>query len=240
MNFFVLLLLFTFSAFATTFKVQSIDQQLKHADGVLLGHYLESKTIRLESGKLATQMIFKMEREFGLQSELFGMDEVIVHYPGGELDDVRIEVQGVPKFVPGEKVVVFTRSHNNRYWGLNLGMGTYKYINYGNEKLLVNTIFPSHPKMGQISLGEFEKAVRKIKGSQMKEVVNSAHLLEMAQKKLERVPASETEGKNRTIASHQEEVDNNAASSSFRTFWLLALLAFLGTCVRFAHRNVHK
>lgn len=227
-------------ASATTFQLQGLDQQLKEADGVLMGHFLKSRSVELENGRIATQMIFKMQKEYGLQSELFGMDEVIIHYPGGQIGDQRVEVQGTPKFIPGEKVVIFTRSHNNRYWGLNLGMGTYKIINYGKENMLVNTIFPQHPQIGQYPVEEFEKSVRAIKGSHLRVVLSNSHPVEITNRIQERSPASATEGKKRTVASEREEVDNNAASSSFRTFWLLAFLAFLGTCFRFMQRKGHK
>lgn len=220
---------------ATTFQIQRLDQQLREADGVMEGHYLKSHSITLENGRVATQMIFRIQREFGLQSELFGMDEVIIHYPGGQVGDLRVEVQGVPKFIPGEKVVIFTRSVDNRYWGLNLGMGTYKMVNYGNKTMLVNTLFPNHPEMGQVPLDKFEDLVRQIKGVQLK-VVTSSHLLEISKNPETAATLRINQGQNRTIASHEEEVDNETTSTSFKTFWLLVLLAFLGTCFRFAHR----
>lgn len=235
MKFLMLLsVLIPLSVSATTFKLQSVDQQLKQADGIIIGHFLKSKSVELESGKLATQMIFKMKKEHGLQSEQFGMDEVIVHYPGGKMGDVRVEVQGVPKFVPGEKVVIFIKSVKSRYWGLNLGMGTYKVVNYGKENVMVNSLFPHDPKMGQVKLEEFEREVRIIKGEYLKIVRDISYVPENIDQKEVRSPASVSEGKMRAIASEKEEVDNNPASSSLRTFWLVGILAFLGACFRFS------
>ena len=68
------------------------------------------------------------------------MDEVIVHYPGGKLNDKHMKVEGVPEFTPGEKVLLFIKSVNNRYWGMNLGFGSFRVINYGKEIILVNYI----------------------------------------------------------------------------------------------------
>lgn len=241
MKFFILLsLLISLPLSATTFRLQSAEQQLKAADGIILGHYLRSKSIKLEDGKIATQMIFKMDKELGMQSDFFGMDEVIVHYPGGKLGDVRVEIQGVPRFIPGEKVVIFTKSVQSRYWGLNLGMGTYKVVNYGEEKVMVNSLFPHHPQMGQVKLEDFEKSVRTIKGDYLKVVRDVSYVPDSTRSEQVRAPATATEAKIRTIASEKEEVDNYAANSTFQSFWLVALLAFLGSCFRFVQNRSRK
>lgn len=122
----IFLSVFSLGAIATTFRIQPIENQIKEADGLFQGNFLRKKTIALEDGRLATQMIFKMSKEVGLQSDFFGMDEVIVHYPGGTLNGITSQVDGVPEFVSGEKVVLFIRNVDNRYWGLNLGYGSFK------------------------------------------------------------------------------------------------------------------
>lgn len=226
-------------AFSTTFKLQSMHQQIQEADGIMVGQYLESKSVRLENGKIATQMIFKMQKEFGLQSELFGMDEVIIHYPGGRIGDTRVDVQGVPRFIPGQPVVVFIKNVRDRYWGMNLGMGSFSVVNYGKDTMMINSLFPDDPKIGQVKLAEFEKNVRFLKGSQLKTVQAPAYLPENTSETPARLPASVEEGKIRTIASEQEQSENYSASSSYGTFWLVALLGFLGFCYRFVQRRNH-
>lgn len=221
-----------FPVFATTFQIQPIDVQLRHADGVFLGHYLRKKSIQLEDGSVATQMIFKMKKEFGLQSDLLGMDEVIIHYPGGSWGEKTVHVDGLPEFVPGEQVVVFTKNVRNRYWGLNLGMGTYKVIRYSRDSMLVNSLFPQDSRMGQVRFDEFEKTVRRIKGGSLKVVLTPQYLTEPERKN--RQPAAVTEGKNRTVAGSSEEEDNNLAETGFHPMWLLAFLAFIGSCFRLA------
>jgi anion-transporting ArsA/GET3 family ATPase len=233
---FILVFVLSYSAFGTTFRVQSLEQQMSEAQGILIGHYLREQSIRLESGRIATQKIFQIEREFGLQSDFLGMKEVIVHYPGGQVDDEHVLIQGVPEFIAGEKVVILTKSHNNRFWGLNLGMGAFKIINYGEKDIMVNTLFPNHPKLGQYPLSELEPMVREIKKSELKIVSQKVYPTENKAVSQVRFPASVSERKIRSIASNTDEGDNNTAGS-LGTFWLLALLAFLGVCFRFIHRN---
>lgn len=220
---------------ATTFQVQTIDQQLRHADGVFIGHYLKKKYIQLEDGTIATQMVFKMRKEFGLQSDLLGMDEVLIHYPGGKWQEKVVEVQGLPDFVSGEQVVIFTKNIHNRYWGLNLGMGTYKIVRFGQDPMMVNSIFPEDRKMGQIKLEEFEKTVRAIKGGSLKVVMVPQYPIERDREM--RTPASERQGKNRTVAGGSEEGENKAAENGFHPMWLLAFLAFMGSCFRLARQR---
>lgn len=233
----MLCFLITSPVWATVFQMQTVDQQIKESDSIMVGHFLKSKTIQLDDGSLATQMIFKMEKEFGLQSELFGMDEVIVHYPGGKMGNQIVRVHGVPEFVSGEKVVLMITSRDDRYWGMNLGFGTFKVVNYGNEKMLINTIFPENTQVGQIRISDFEKKVRTIKGSGLKVVRSEVYPTE---KDSSRAPASVTEEKNRTIASQTEEVENKEAEPQSNVLWLVAFLAFLGGLFRFLKHKEAK
>jgi hypothetical protein len=222
--------LISLSVSATTFQVQPVERQIQEADGIIQGHFLRSKTIELENGSLATQMIFKMTKETGLQSELFGLDEVIIHYPGGAKGDQIVRVDGVPEFLGGEKVVLFISNVQNRYWGMNLGFGSFKVVNYGRQTILVNSLFPEHPKVGQVGLEYFEKAVKDIRGSSFK-VVQVQHYPTIPQTE-GRAPASlDTEGQNRSLASNSEESENDG-SSPVTMYWLIALLGFTGGLFR--------
>lgn len=232
------LLLLSVPVYATVFQVQPVTQQIREADGIIQGHFLRSQPVKLENGSIATQMIFKMNKEIGMQSELFGMDEIIIHYPGGKIGDVITSVEGVPKFIPGEKVVVMVKSYEDRFWGMNLGFGSFKVINYGNEKLIVNTIFPKNRVAGQMKMEDFEKQVRLIKGSRMKVVYAPGYPSEKI-KNGERAPASTLEeGKNRAIASKTDQGENGMATEEgLNPFWLVLLLAILGGMFRLSRQK---
>lgn len=234
------LLLITFPAAATVFQPQTVDQQIKEADGIIVGHYLRKKSIKLDDGSIATQMIFKMNKEYGMQSDLFGMDEIIVHYPGGKVGDLTVRVEGVPTFIPGESVALMIKSNSDRYWGLNLGMGSFKIVNYGNETLIINSIFPNDRKLSQVKLDEFEKSVKTIKGSSLKVVLTPAYPTESDNQVAQRMPASLEEGKNRAIASKTEEGENEDGSPGVSNFWLIGLLAIMGGTFRFMRQKEAK
>lgn len=239
-RFFILLTLTT-QLMATTFKIQPIEQQIKESDGLFQGNFLRSKTVELEDGSLATQMFFKISKEVGLQSDFYGMDEVIVHYPGGKTADREVRVEGIPEFVTGEKVVLFISSVDNRYWGMNLAFGTYKMINYGKEVMLVNAVFPEDPKVGQINFQQFEKIVKDIKGTSLK-VVQAPQIPASPQEtETLRAPASiEEEGQNRTVASESDQSDNQEEQPSLPIFWLVMALGFTGGLFRLNNRRAQK
>lgn len=236
----LLLFLITLPVHATVFQKQPIGQQIKEADGIVQGHFLRKKYIKLDNGNIATQMIFKMNKETGMQSELFGMDEIIIHYPGGKWDNQMVKVEGVPDFVPGEHVILMVKSMEDRYWGMNLAFGTFRIVNYGKEKRIVNSVFPDDRSVGQISLEEFEKQVKSIRGLGMKVVMNPEYHGEIVNK-TQRAPASvqELEGQNRAIASDSEEEENNNGHGVSPT-WLIFILAVMGGIFRLTRQREVK
>lgn len=225
---------------ATVFRPQPVEVQIKEADGVVLGHFLKSKVVQLENGSVATQMIFKMKKEYGMQSDLFGMDEIIVHYPGGKLKDKTVHVSGVPTFIPGENVALLIKSREDRYWGLNLGMGTFKIINYGNEKMVVNSLFPEDRRMSQLKLEDFEKTVKLVKKEGLRVVLSPEYPSESDAVAPKRIPASTTEGQNRAIASKIEKGENEEKGPIINNLWLILLLAGLGGWFRLARQKEAK
>jgi hypothetical protein len=236
----LLLLLLSLPVGATVFQMQTIDQQIKDSDGIIIGHYLRKKSIKLENGSLATQMIFKMNKEVGMQSELFGMDEIIIHYPGGKLGDQHVKVDGVPEFVSGENVILMVKSSQDRFWGMNLGFGSFKVINYGNQKMIVNTLFPNDRNVGQVSMEDFEKTVKLIKKSSFKVVMAPSYPSESGSETPLRMPATVEEGKNRTIASISEGEENRKDQTEFTSVWLVLFLAMLGGVFRLIRQKEAK
>lgn len=232
------LFLISTSLQATVFQLQPIEQQIRESDGVFQGHYLRKKTVELENGRLATQMVFKMTKETGLNSDFFGMDEVIIHYPGGALKGRHTRVEGVPEFVQGEKVVLFIKNVDSRYWGMNLGFGSFKVINYGNEVLLVNSLFPENPKVGQVTMQAFEQAVKKIKGSKLKVVQTLEYPTNIPQSNTQRSPASVSEGQNRSVASKSSPSDNEGDQRELPMFWLIAALGVMGGVFRWRRLRI--
>lgn len=220
LNSLVLFILFiAFPVRATSFIRVSVEEQLQAADSIFIGHFLDQKSIIVEDGTVATQMTFRLSKEYGFNSQRFGMEEIFIHYPGGSWEGERVVIDGVPNFSPGERVAILGRNIDNRFWGLNLAMGSYRIVNYGNETLLINNVFPNDPGNSQINLADFERKVKEIKGSSLR-VVKSLELMEQN---------GPSEGKKRSIASIDGLEENELEETSRPgTFWLLVFLALTG------------
>lgn len=226
------ILVFTFLglaswAQATSFMRVSVDSQLDEADGIFIGHFLEQKSIVVEDGSIATQMSFRLSKEYGLDSQLFGLEEIFVHYPGGTWEGETVIIEGVPQFNVGERVAILAKNIDNRLWGLNLALGSYRIINYGKETRLVNGVFPNDPAVSQIKISDFEHKVKQIKGLNLKVVRSFQH-----------EKARSTQGKNRSIASIESSEENDVEESSrSKTFWPLVFLAVVGAIGSYRVKN---
>lgn len=202
---------------STTFMRVSIEKQIIEADSIFIGHFLEQKSVQVEDGQIATQMTFKLSKEYGLNSDFFGLTDILIHYPGGSWEEKTVYIDGVPSFTPGEKVAIFARNIDNRLWGLNLALGSYRIVSYGNETLLLNDIFPDDPLVSQIKIDDFEDKVKNLKGTSLKTVKShefSDHF---------------DQGKNRSIASISSPIENKVEDSARPSnFWLLTFFALLG------------
>jgi hypothetical protein len=232
----IFILLLSFKSEATLYQPLPIGQQIKDADAIIVGHFLKRKIIKLENGAIVTQMFFKMNQEYGIQSDFFGMEEIIVHYPGGTFGETNGVSQGFPDFIPGENVVLMIKNGHDRFWGMNLGIGAFKIINYGKYKIMVNSIYPDDPIIGQLKFDEFEKSVKLIRGSGLKMVHSLIQLEELSEKKSDRLPASESEVEGRSIASNHQKAEN-VFDSGISHSWLLITLSLMGGIFSYLKRK---
>lgn len=227
---FALLMLFSTQVSATIFMPQPLESQIHEADGILVGQYLKQEAIELENGSIATKMFFKVDKEHGLQTDVFHTNEVIVHYPGGMLPDRGVKVDGVPDLMPGTPVVLMIKNIENRFWGMNLALGTFHIVKYGEEKYLINKVFPTQAGLGQTKYTDFEKLFRKVKGENLK-VVRSGERFEEQQASRSIASSTDIEeevGNFRKVAATSEKADNIEETSLGQIWWLVGFLAFLG------------
>jgi len=217
-------ILFSWFSVATTFVVQSVEDQLRESDAILEGHFLSQEGVELEDGSVATQMIFKVKNEYGINIQSGEFDEIIIHFPGGQTNQKRVLVHGVPEFVVGERVVILAKNHAGRLWGQNLGLGSFKVVNFNSQPTLINSIFPSDKRVSQFTLEEFESKVKQIKHSNLKTV----KMLDTIVQPSKRAPASTSKSKIRSIAATSNQGENEEEQSNLGIFWLIALFAFAG------------
>lgn len=210
----------SFVAHSTVFRPLSIKKHLQESSGVIQGEVTSISSELDENNKIVTRVNIKAEKWIG--DYYIENEEVSVFYPGGQVGSQGRFIDGSPKFSLGENVVLLTKSADDYQWVSNLGLGKYSVKRIGEEKIIVNQIFPTEPKMGQIKLNDFYEIAKEIKGSKFqyrfKEKYEVYHKPEM-----ENPIAQKTFG--RKIASVESL---NQKSSSIDPYWLVILLAVLG------------
>jgi hypothetical protein len=224
------------SAWATTFQPVPLEKMIAPADAIMLGDFLQSKPLELEDGTIATEARFKIDKEIGLDAEDFGLSEVKVYYPGGKLKQRSSIIEGSPSFVPGEKnVLLLSQGEDGRLWIQGLAMGTFKVVRIGKQTVLINPVFPSHPELSRIEMTKFMRKVSTIKDKPLKEIYSDKYIREN-EKDRTRVVSSE-EGNSRSIASQTDKRENSKEPNLMNSFWLLAIMGFLGAFASWWRRD---
>lgn len=215
------------SAWATTFEPIPLEKLAQSADAVVIGDFLQSKTIVLEDGLVATEALFKIEKELGVDAEEFGVTEVKVYYPGGKTKDAALTVEGAPQFVPGEKrALLLTQHTDDRLWIQGMALGTFKVVKIGQKTLVVNSVFPTYSELSNIEISQFQRKISTIKDRPFKEVFVDKYYNEFKKSKTRFV--SQKDGNSRSIASNVDSPENSNTSQTMSSFWLLALLGVMG------------
>lgn len=232
---FIVIMLFSsflVTAYGTSFHPVSYEKLLRSTDGVFMGHFLGKKYLKLDDGSIATQMRFKVSEAVDLPVDAMASQEIKVFYPGGQVDSTAQFVDGVPEFSTGEQVVVMIKEgEDGRYWGMSLGMGTYRVVKMGQQFFMINSIFPNNPALSQISLDTFRAKVQDIRKTTMKETFSDKYSLQSKEEYARtqfKAQQSRDNGNYRTIASQGNTAENSHEPNVMSSFWLLLILGVLG------------
>lgn len=214
-------------AWASTFEPVSLDKLAHHADAVIIGDFLHSKSVTLEDGLVATEALFKIEKELGVEADEFGLSEIKVYYPGGVNGSSALKVEGAPEFTPGQKSALLLIQHTDgRLWVQGMALGTFKVVRIGNKTIVVNSVFPTHNELSNIELGHFQRKISNIKDRPFREIFSDKYYNELKKTKTSFVP--QNSGNSRSIASRTDTPENNKDSNVMSSFWLLAVLGLMG------------
>lgn len=221
---------------ATTFQPVSLNKMLAPTNAIILGDYLDSDVVQLEDGTIATEARFKLEKEWGIEAEEYGISEIKVFFPGGITEGRGLRIEGSPRFVAGEKnVLLLSQQEDGRLWIQGLAMGTFKVMRIGNQSLLINPVFPSHPELSQIPLEKFLRKVSEVKLANLKDIHSDKYVreLEKDQNRVVHYP----EGNSRSIASTTGVSDNRHEPNVLDSFWLVTMLAIMGVLTAWRARR---
>lgn len=227
---YILLVLFSVMitpVFGTTFIPVPIKKQIVESEGIVKGEVITVNSEEDNSGRIITRLFLRADKWMGIQPE---SGHIEIFYPGGQIGDKVQMVHGAPKFKEGEKVVLLLKNNNKNYWVQNLALGKFMIKKYGTSDVLINSVFPNHPKVGQIPLENFYDLAQTIKKNKFKERFKDKYEIQTEKYAYQNIGKS-----SRSIASVGEV--EQVSDKGFSTFWLLALLGIFGGLFTFTRRR---
>jgi hypothetical protein len=198
----------------------TIKKQLKTNSGLLEGIVI-SVSSELLDGEIVSKVEILPDRWMNLNVN----DSLVeLHYPGGVLDNRALKVEGSPKFIIGEKVVVFTNKFKNKNWISNLGLGKFSIKTIGETIVMVNQIFPGYPEVSQMKMNKFYELSTWVKKRDFEFRFKDKYELSSEKQVLLRRKARV---KGRSLASIKNDQKENT-THKFPAIWLVLFLGVLG------------
>lgn len=231
MRFFCLALVFisiSTGSLATTFIPVSIKKQIKESGKIVEGRVISQEAKR-EKGMIVSSIQLLADKWVGIQMD---SDIINVHFPGGQMGDEVYKVEGSPEFELGEKVVLMLVEQDGKFWVNNLGLGKYSIRSLGKQDVLVNQIFPNHPKVGQISVDKFHRLTEWVTKKKFKERFKDKYEINKDKAQRSRVMHRNL---GRSVASFEDV--SRGEKESIPAIWLVFILGILGGIVRIIRRN---
>ena len=218
----ILSFVLTNSLFGATFIPLPMEKQLEHSNSVIQGIYRSSTYKRLPNGDVVTLASFEIEKMSGMiSSQIYSHQDFKVMMPGGEWDGLTYFVTGTPKFTPGERVVLLLADTDQGPVINNLALGKYSINLIDDKKILVSSVFPEHPLLGQVDYEQFDQLLTQRFGSGLVEYSVNNHV--NTKVSANSADKSDVTGEGRTPASIAEEKAN-----SFSPLLLVLILGLLG------------
>jgi hypothetical protein len=215
--------------FATTFIPVPIKRQIAESTGIVEGEVLNSEAIIDENGKIVTKIFIKADKWIGVQPTSGHLE---VFFPGGIVGDRVQNVHGAPKFNFGEHVVLLLKNNNSKNWIQSLALGKFMVKKYGTTDIIINSVFPKHPKVGQMTLKSFYSLASRIKNRPFKERFKDKYELQVEKDNVN----FSGKKRGRSIAS-VKSFETKQIENETSTKWILFLFGILGVLFTISRRK---
>lgn len=97
-------------AYGSIVQALDLSELVTQSDRIILGRVVLAEAFRRPDGTIATWYRIEVERELRTDAPTRDEEpEVIVQVLGGEIGDLGMRVEGEPRFVLGERAVIFMR-----------------------------------------------------------------------------------------------------------------------------------
>jgi hypothetical protein len=209
-------------AYGTTFVPVTIKQQIQESDALVQGLVSSIHFIELD-GQITTKVSLDLNRWLGLVAE---HDTVDVYYPGGEIGEEKLIVQGAPHLVLGENVVLFLKNKNELMWVNNLGLGKYSIKRVGSRNIILNQVFPGRPEVGQMDFQKFLDLSQWVKKQEF-----TVRFKDKYELNHEKTVQHYIQNQGRGIAS-TSPVEDSESGDDFSIYWLVLLFGSMGLIYR--------
>jgi len=182
------------------------------------GEVLFSRVELLENNEIVTVTTLELNKWRGIK----GKKTIEVYTPGGTLGEETLLVEGSPNFKEGEKIFLFLKEFNSHYWVSNLSLGTYRFKNLGSHKMLVNSVFPYHPEIGQILPQKLYSLAERVKNVKFEKKPRDKYQIMR-----ESLKTTKKNSMRKIASTDNEEVENKVGGHT-NIYWLLAILTLIG------------
>lgn len=224
----ILLTFLGLQCFATTFAPMSVKDQLLSSKGVVQGEVLSTTSLRDPKFGIVTKAFIRADMWMGTD---VSNGHVELFFPGGSLGEEARRVPGAPRFSIGEKVVVFTSSHENKNWVYNLGLGKFSLKKVGTSFVMVNQVFPQVPDVGQMVFRNFVDMAQRLKGEKFQKRFKDKYERAVENKASHQIKSANSRSIASASSSSVQVADENSS------FWLVLLLGAMGFTFRLSSRK---
>ena len=223
--FLYLLLCFLGQAVAMSYMPIPFEKQLEESDGVIEGIYL-SHEFKKTNDKIVTIYTFSVSKFVGFSSnEIYNQNNFQILIPGGTWHNESYHVEGIPHFSKDEQVVLLIKKSKRGFQLTNLGLGKYVVQTIDRKKVISSSVFANHNQLGNIDYNEYVRLVNKVFNKRFAGFSNGKNVYLQGESVLEK-------NTGRDPASINEKIKNSGNGTSMNIFWILLLLALLGSASR--------
>lgn len=216
-------------------------KQIKESEVILEGTFVSENSIKFKD-KIITVSKFRVLKSIGLQDSTLQKDYLFkVASHGGVLNDRVVSNKLSPVYKQHERVVLFLKKEDGRYWPVNNALSKYTFVKRGRSEYLISNVFPFHPSIGQIPYKKFIDKSESIK--KVSYMVNKLEKLDHFNKSVSNkkftdypkpVPVNNKLGRSIASISKKEKTE-----SEFSELWLIMVMLSLVAISFYFKRHQH-
>jgi hypothetical protein len=216
---------------ATTFLPLSIERQVAESELVVESTFL-GKEYKKINGIVVTEFVFNVKRFSGNGDSVTDWSKLKVLTPGGVWQGIVYNTFGTPRFDENETYVLLLKKNEVGLAFLNLSLGKYNLQTVEGKRYLSSSVFSEHPTLGKIDETKFEKVLKE----RFQEGFKVVYVKSTDPKFV--IQNSKNSSTHRKPASYNKDPnEDHNAENTLSVFWLIIILAMLGSFVSLKFRN---